>query len=396
MEKYTSVAEIVQKLAPLDPVHVLRRSVIDTAVRWFVSSFRGDVLYAIKTNPDEEVIKQIYASGVKQFDVASLYEIELVHKLFPGAKMYYMHSVKNRDSISIAYNKYGIRDFSLDSFDELEKIISATGNASDLNLYVRLAIANTYAELDLSGKFGIQPGKAIALLQKARESADKLGICFHVGSQCMHPNAYKSAIRVAGDVIKRSRVRIDSLDIGGGFPSVYPGMTPPPLEDYMKEIHKEIKKLQLGENCKIMCEPGRALVAESGSVIVRVDLRKDQFLYINDGTYGSLFDAGKLGFIFPVKLVRPGNSVSPDLQPFSFYGPTCDSMDFMKGPFYLPSDIREGDYIEIGQLGAYGNTLRTKFNGFFSDFTVESADAPMLSMFGISEKSDEPVTIEAA
>lgn len=136
--------------------------------------------------------------------------------------------------------------------------------------------------------------------------------------------------------------------------------------------------------CQLICEPGRSLVAEGGSVVVRVELRKGNKLYLNDGTYGTLFDAGTPGFIFPVKAIRPGGILSTELCEFGFYGPTCDSLDAMKGPFQLPSDIAEGDWIEIGQLGAYGATMRTRFNGFYSDTTVEVADKPLLSMVGVN------------
>ena len=179
-------------------------------------------------------------------------------------------------------------------------------------------------------------------------------------------------------------MKLDVLDIGGGFPSIYPGMTPPPLGNYMKAIRKVVKALPKLADCQLVCEPGRALVAESGSVVVRVDLRKGNALYLNDGTYGSLFDAGTPGFVFPVKAIRPAGGLAPELAEFSFFGPTCDSLDAMKGPFQLPLDIAEGDWIEIGQLGAYGATMRTKFNGFYSDTTVEVSDKPLLSMVGIN------------
>ena len=130
-----------------------------------------------------------------------------------------------------------------------------------------------------------------------------------------------------------------------------------------------------------MCEPGRALVAESGSTIVRVVLRKKQKLYINDGTYGSLFDAGIPNIVFPARMISNGRIISKKLTAFNFYGPTCDSMDHMKGPFVLPNNIKENDYIELGQLGAYGLTFRTQFNGFYSDEIYEVKDKPIMTMY---------------
>jgi ornithine decarboxylase len=243
---------------------------------------------------------------------------------------------------------------------------------------------NDQAAYSLSGKFGVPLGQAASLLMAARKASQKLGVCFHVGSQCMNPESYRLAISIVADLITTTDVRLDMLDIGGGFPSVYPGMTPPPLGDYMRAIKKAVKAEPRLAACQLMCEPGRALVAEGGSVVVRVELRKGNMLYINDGTYGSLFDAGVPGFTYPVKAVRPGGTLSSETMEFGFFGPTCDSMDAMKGPFHLPADIQEGDWIEIGQLGSYGATMRTNFNGFFSDETAIVNDKPLMSIFGIN------------
>ena len=137
---------------------------------------------------------------------------------------------------------------------------------------------------------------------------------------------------------------------------------------------------------EVLCEPGRAIVAESGSAIVRVNLRKKNKLYINDGTYGSLFDAGVPNFVLPSKMISNGRMQSKKLTAFNFFGPTCDSLDYMKGPFILPNNIKEGDYIELGQLGAYGLTFRTNFNGFFSNKIVELKDKPIMSLYDSSSK----------
>ena len=306
-----------------------------------------------------------------------------MHSIAPQAKLHFMHTIKSRQAIREAYFTYGVRDFSLDSHEELQKIVQETKDAKDLNLYVRLAIPNTYAELTLSDKFGINQKGAVELLKATREVAAKLGMCFHVGSQCMHPDAYRIAMRMARNVINKAGVNIEMVDVGGGFPSVYPGMIPPDMISYFNTIADEFKKFKNYKEIELMCEPGRAIVAESGSVIVRVELRKDSFLYINDGTYGSLFDAGTPHFIFPVKLHRRNVHIHSDnVTPFSFFGPTCDTMDFMKGPFYLPEDIKEGDYIEIGQLGAYGRTLATSFNGFKPEAEIVAvSDEPLMTMY---------------
>lgn len=384
MEGTTSVAALASLRAE-QPIVIYRPHMLRRAVETFARGFRGQVLYAVKTNPDEHVLKDLWAEGIRNFDVASLHEVAMVHGLLPEAKLFFMHTVKSRHAIREAYHTYGVRHFSLDSADELEKILQETNGAADLGLHVRLAIPNTHAELALSDKFGAQAADAVQLLKAVRAVAAHTGVCFHVGSQCMHPDAYRTAIALAKKIVMQSGVTIDSFDVGGGFPSVYPGMTPPPMNDYFTAIHEATRDIIKQHGCALFAEPGRALVAESGSTLVRVELRKGDYLYLNDGTYGSLFDAGTPKFIFPTRLLR--EDASSELRAFSFYGPTCDTLDFMKGPFYLPEDVSEGDYFEIGQLGAYGRTMATRFNGFsIARNYVVVNDEPLMTMYPLPEK----------
>lgn len=381
MDLFTSASSLVRARAPACPVTCLRPHAAVRAARYFKRNFPGEILYAVKSNPRFEILDAVHGAGVTHFDVCSIAETRLVAERFSNARLSYMHPVKSREAIGEAYFKYGVRDFALDSFDELAKITAATEGALDLNLLVRLAVPNDYAEFDLSAKFGIGPVQAGELLIQVRAIAAKVGVCFHVGSQCMNPASFATALRRVGDVIRSSGVMLDIVDVGGGFPSLYPDMTPPPLDAYMGEIFTDLERIPIGENCEIWAEPGRALVAEAASTLVRVDHRRDDHLYINDGTYGSLFDAGVPGFVYPVRAIRHQGRPSRVLAPFSFYGPTCDGIDYMKGPFMLPQDMGEGDYIEIGQTGAYGCTMRTQFNGFYSDETAILSDQPMLSLY---------------
>jgi len=381
MQKFNSIDELVNTIRPVDPIYCIRPKSIKSACTWFKNNFPGKILYAVKTNPNEKVIKQIGDSGINAFDVASINEIKLIKKIFPKARAYYMNTVKNREHIKEAYYNYHVRDFVLDTKEELQKIIETTNNAKDLTLYIRVSISNEHAEIDLSKKFGALPGEALGLLRLAKAHAKKVGLSFHVGSQCMHPISYAKGIREVGNIIKKTKIIPDIVNIGGGFPSVYPDLQPQPLENYIEEIKKAFDNLKLENKPELLCEPGRALVAESGSTIVKVVLRKKQKIYINDGTYGSLFDAGVLNFILPTRMISNGRTTSKKLTSYSLYGPTCDSADYMKGPFVLPNNIKEGDYIEIGQLGAYSLTFRTKFNGFYSDEIFEVYDKPIMSMY---------------
>ncbi len=381
MQKFNSVDELVNTIRPEEPIYCIRPNSIKLACEWFKEKFPGNVLYAVKTNPNEDVIKCIGESGINKFDVASINEIKLIKKIFPKAQTFYMNTVKNRQHIKEAYFNYNIKDFALDSKDELQKIIEATNNAKDLILYIRISISNEHAKIDLSQKFGTLPNEVSGLLRLARAHAKKVGLSFHVGSQCMHPISYSKGIREIGNIIKKTKIIPDIINVGGGFPSIYPDLHPQPLENYISEIKKSFNNLKLEKKPELLCEPGRALVAESGSTVVKVLLRKKQKIHINDGTYGSLFDAGVLNFVLPTRMLPNGGIISKKLTSYSLYGPTCDNADFMKGPFVLPNNLKEGDYIEIGQLGAYSLTFRTKFNGFYSDEIFEVQDKPIMSLY---------------
>ena len=381
MQKFKNVDELVSQLKPVEPVYCIRKKSIQIAASTFQNKFPGEILYAVKTNPHPEVLKTILASGINNFDVASIKEIQDINKIDPKAKCAFMHTVKSRENIKEAYFKYNIKTFSLDTKDELIKILDSTNHAKDLELFVRVSVSNEHAEIDLSKKFGALSSEAIGLVRLTKQYAKKIGLSFHVGSQCMHPISYTKGIEEIGYVIKKTKIVPDYINIGGGFPTVYPDLVPQSLNNYFEEIKKGLKNLNLEKLPKIICEPGRAIVAESGSTIVRVNLRKKQKLYINDGTYGTLFDAGVPNIVYPSRLITNGRIISKKLTSFDFYGPTCDSMDYMKGPFILPNNIKENDYIELGQLGAYGLTFRTQFNGFYSDKIFEVEDEPIMSMY---------------
>ena len=386
MGKFKTVNELVNSLKPDYPVYCIRPSEIKKSVNFFKENFPGKILYAVKTNPNEKIIKQIIANGVSEFDVASLNEIKLINKIYPDAKLHFMHTIKSKESIASAYNNYNVKSFSLDSKDELRKILDATNQAKDLELFVRIAISNEHAEIDLSRKFGALPSEALGLVRLCKQHAKKLGISFHVGSQCMHKISYSKGIKEIGNIIRKTKIIPDTINVGGGFPSIYPDLHPEPLSSYMMEIKKELNNLKLHKLPEIICEPGRAIVAESGSTIVKVILKKKNNLYINDGTYGSLFDAGAPNFVLPSKMITEGRVQSKKLTAFSFFGPTCDGLDYMKGPFLLPNNIKEGDYIELGQLGAYSLTFRTNFNGFYSNEIHELSDKPIMSMYDDLDK----------
>ena len=380
-------AAAIAKLRPVQPVTLLRPHAARRAARFFVEKFPGRSLYAVKANPSPDLLRILWNEGVTHFDVASIAEVRLVHETLPQAVICLMHPVKAEEAIAESYLKHGVKTFSLDTVEELEKIVRATSKngvpASDLNLLVRIRVSSDHAKLSLAAKFGADPRDVSALLVAARQAADALGICFHVGSQAMTPAAFAEAMARVRIAIVEAAVTVDIVDVGGGFPSSYPGMEPPPLETYFSVIHSAFEALPISYSAELWCEPGRALCAEYASVLVRVEKRRGDELYINDGAYGALFDAAHIGWRYPVRLIREEQS-RVRMAAFSFYGPTCDDLDRMAGPFDLPADVGPGDYIEIGMLGAYGCAMRTQFNGFGVVDSVHVDDEPMASLYGAS------------
>jgi ornithine decarboxylase len=375
----------IARTTPVEPVTLVRPHAAARAARFFVEKFSGRSMYAVKANPSPDLLQILWDSGITHYDVASIAEVRLVARTLPAATLCFMHPVKAEEAVHEAYWKYGCRVFSLDSLEELEKILRATvqdtgENAQDLTLCVRLRVSSEHAKYSLASKFGVLPHESKALLFAARQAADALGICFHVGSQAMTPEAYAQAMERVRAAIVEAAVTVDVVDVGGGFPSSYPGMEPPPLELYFDAIERAFESLPISYSAELWAEPGRALCAEYSSLIVRVEKRRGNELFINDGAYGALFDAAHIGWRFPVTLLREPESTVRD-HPFSFYGPTCDDMDHMAGPFLLPADVQAGDYLEIGMLGAYGAAMRTQFNGFGSARTVVVGDEPMASLY---------------
>ena len=381
MEKFTSAAEMLRTVVPHDPVIGLRPHAAKRAATWFLENFPGKVLYAVKANNSPEIIDALYDAGIRAFDVSSFREIEQLCK-YHDAELYFMNPVKPRHVIGPAYFEYGVRCFVLDCQAELEKILAETNNASDLTLFVRVACGGEGAKIALDGKFGVHGQEAVDLLMSARQAARRLGVTFHVGSQAMRPQRFSEALEDINQLIACSGVLPDMVDVGGGFPSVYPDSEPPELINFVKEIEDAFERLNVVETCELLCEPGRALVAEAGTVIARVEQRKGEMLYLNDGAYGALYDAAHCSFIYPTRLHRVQciGQLSA-LHPFVLYGPTCDSADYMPGPFYMPGCIGEGDYIEFGQLGAYGHVMSTGFNGFGNYQTVILEDEPLMSLY---------------
>ncbi len=373
MTTYTShdiSDEYIRALNPAIPVPVLKPDRLVERAQEFTAAFTGQALYAVKCNPDKVLLRAMYEGGVRRFDVASIGEVRLIKGLFPDAKIYFMHPIKAPEAIREAYFTHNVRAFVLDYADELDKILIATNSAPDLELFVRMAVPKDNpgggVATDFSSKFGAKPELASELLRLCRPHCDKLGLSFHVGTQCPDPVIYSKAVGHAAQAIANSSVSVEVLDVGGGFPADLNSAMPiPAIQAFTQTIAHAIEENSL-QNLELLCEIGRGLVACAGALIVRVEGRKDDLLYINDGTYGGLFEAGgSVGLPYPARLIRrEDRSFEGPIRAFRFAGPTCDSVDMMKGPFMLPADVHVGDWIQLEQLGAYGEVSRSDFNGF--------------------------------
>lgn len=375
---FQSVKAMVGALQPSYPVYCLRPEIIADTARRFLELFPGRVLYAVKCNPHPEVLGALYRAGIRHFDTASLPEIAQVRESFADAACYFMHPVKGRAVIGTSARVYNIDTFVIDHPHELDKILTETGGAEGLTIFVRIKTPPSASTLyHLAAKFGADVADAVAMLKEAQSRGCQVGVAFHVGSQCLDPEAYTTALKVVGEVLDQAKVQVAGLDVGGGFPAAYLGTNMPPLTDFVAAIEAGVKALNLRRDCVLMCEPGRALVAEAISVVTQVQLRKGDQLYINDGIYGSLSETVDAGLKLPARLVRIGDDSCAPAADFTLNGPTCDSLDVLPSPFSLPEDVREGDWIEIDRVGAYSNALATRFNGFHPETMVTVHDRPI-------------------
>jgi ornithine decarboxylase len=374
LPRFASVGQLIETMRPGDPVYVLFPEKFRIAARRFLDAFPGDTLFAVKSNPAPPVLELVYASGIRHFDTASLSEIELVHGLFPDAQCHFMAPVRLPGTAAIAHAQHGVRDFVVDCDFELDKLLAETKGGKDCRIFVRLATPLGGAVLELSSKFGTTPEDAARLLKRVVESGAAPALTFHVGSQCLSPFSYAQAIEIARRTAALAEIDIAALDIGGGFPGPYPGQDVPPYHWYFDTIREAIATLPNAGKLPLMCEPGRALIAEGVSLVAQIVLRKNDKLYMNDGIYGSFDELTLPGWTtdYHTKVFALDTKGRALTEPaadsaFRVYGPTCDTLDVLPRPLMLPETIGPGDFIVFESIGAYSFAVRTNFNGFLPD-----------------------------
>jgi ornithine decarboxylase len=371
--RFASLEKAIEKLKPLDPLYVIFPQKFAIAAKRFLDAFPGDPLYAVKANPAPHVLDQVYAGGIRHFDTASLREIELVRERYDDAVCHFMAPVRLPGAAKIAFEKYGVTDYVVDCDYELDKLLSEVKQPKKLRVFVRLSTPLGGAVLELSSKFGTTPNDAARLLKRVAESGAQPCVTFHVGSQCLSPFSYAQAIEMARRTEVIAGIELQALDIGGGFPGPYSGNDVPPYHWYFDTIREAIATLG-DRKIPLLCEPGRALIAEGLSLVTQVILRKGDRLYINDGIYGSFDELTLPGWSadYPVRvftLDAKGRALPlpGDQRPFRVYGPTCDTLDVLPRPLMLSDNIGPGDFIVFDAMGAYSVAVRTTFNGFFPD-----------------------------
>lgn len=381
LESYANVGELLQKTNPTRPVYCIYPHLYREAVEHFVAGFPGRVLFAVKANNHPEVLRILFAAGIRHFDCASLQEIALVHSCCPGANAYFMNPVRFKNDARTAQVDFGVRHFVIDHQSGLAPLLSEI-DASSSVIFARMAVSHASAQADLSTKFGALPEDIPALLRAIADSGAEAALAFNVGTGVEDPEAYAYAIGVARDVLQDLEFKIRLVDIGGGFPKSYPGLVVPPLEDFFARTREAAKDLRLSENGELLSEPGRALSAPGLSAVTAVLLRKSDRLYLNDGMYGIFWELRfKAQLRYACRAYRRGRLLDGPTKPFRILGPTCDSTDELPARVDLPADIDVGDHIEFGTIGAYSLSGRTDFNGFYSDhvvtFTDESVRPPV-------------------
>lgn len=384
MQRFENAREAALALRPDAPVYCFRPEVLKTDARAFMEMFPGKTAYAVKTNGELIVLKALVEAGVTMFDVASPGEFAAVREVSADAEMIYMHPVKAQSDIRLALETYGIRVIAIDHEDEINKL-NRVVRALDIDpgaisVFVRVQTKGS-AAYELSKKFGAGPANAVELCERLNRNGYKVGLCFHVGSQIEDPDTYERALASADWVRNRVSFDLAGLDVGGGFPAEY-GHDPnskkpvmPSIGQIMSRLRGDLKEYNFDE-MPLVAEPGRVIVARCLSLIVRVLLRKGRRLYINDGIWASLSDSwtGKITLparFIPDPAIRARNGDADKIVPFKVCGATCDSVDILSRPFWLPETIDTGDWIEIGHIGAYSLSLRTRFNGFYPDTFVE-------------------------
>jgi ornithine decarboxylase len=373
---YRDAAQITGKLKPTDPLYLFCPDALQTRAKRFLTHFPGTVSYAVKANPEVRVLETLAATGLQNFDVASLDEVRRVSEYCPGSILHYNNPIKAEEAVAESYLRYGVRSFALDEMSELEKIHRCTGGDPDVTYTVRFKLEHAGAAYDFGSKFGATEDYAVELLQAIEKIGGRPALTFHPGSQCTDPQMYERYLEAASRILSRAGVKPAFINVGGGFPEYYQDTSIPALEEYFSVISSSMDKY-FDTDIPLICEPGRGMVASSVSLLARVIHVRDcgKSVFVNDGVYGGMQEQSLVDICLPVRAWREGEALIATESDYHVFGPTCDPVDRLSKSTALPKELRTGDYIEFGLLGAYGSATTTTFNGFSSCTYVNVLDS---------------------
>lgn len=347
---------------PDHPVLHFAPSVLDATARRFSNGFPGLVTYAVKANDRAEVLANLTAAGITAFDVASPAEMRAVRAANPGAALHYNNPVRLPSEIETGI-ALGVASWSVDEAGELEKLSAVPRSAE---IAVRFALPVEGAAYHFGDKFGADPDTAAALLRKVALEGWAPALCFHPGTQCESPQPWAAYIEEAARIADRAGVRIGRLNVGGGFAADRHGV-PQNLEEVFDVIAQATRRAFGSDAPQLICEPGRAMVAEAFTLAARIKTLRDggRVVFLNDGIYGGLVDLRDMGLTGRVRVVSPDGSARKGRpEPRVVFGPTCDSLDRLPDGLPLPADTRAGDYVLFDGMGAYSVAMSTRFNGY--------------------------------
>ena len=361
---WTNPTEFLRNQQPENPVLFFAPQVVQATARRFIDGFPGLVTYAVKSNPGEEVVENLVAAGVRGFDCASAFEIDLIRRLAPEAAIHYHNPVRSRTEIAYAVQR-NVKSWSVDSASELAKLIEMVP-AAGCEISVRFKLPVSGAAYNFGAKFGATAEVAVDLLKTVAQAGFIPSITFHPGTQCTDPEAWASYIREAAVIARKAGVKIARLNVGGGFPNHRSHGMAPDLEAIFATINRVTATSFGADRPALVCEPGRGLCGDAFAVAARVKGYRDgAHVFLNDGIYGSLFEFRQIGIIDRSEVLdSEGHKRTGAVHGKIVFGPTCDSVDRLPGDVPLPDDIAEGDFVVFQGMGAYSTVTNSRFNGF--------------------------------
>lgn len=362
---FADTAQFIQLERPDCPVFMFSENELRHSARNFLEGVDGLVTYAVKANPGEHIVSVLAEEGLKALDVASPVEMELVRRLAPDAAMHYNNPIKSRREIEIAWTRFGVRSYAVDDQEQIDHIAEIVPAGQEIEITIRFKADKAKKSYDFGTKFGATEPEAVTLARYAKSLGYTPSLCFHVGSQCEDAEAYARHIAAASRIAQAADIKLKRLNVGGGFPAPYPSSEAPPLDFYFATIKRAVADNFGTDSPTIIVEPGRAMVASSTAILLRVKhVRKSGAIYLNDGAYGSLMEVKFMPILPPIRVWRDHQLLKGETAPYIIFGPTCDSYDVLPQTFELPAEIDEDDWIEFGLMGAYAEASTTDFNGF--------------------------------